>query len=103
MVKVRTAESRAGESEKITINLGFVDLGQIDLIVSDGFYANRTDFIRTAIRNHLDKHSKEFAKSLERKNLDLGLYDYSREFLERPQAIGKNRKHSRYWAGSDCG
>ena len=71
-----------GESEKITINLGFVDLGQIDLIVSDGFYANRTDFIRTAIRNHLDKHKETLAKSLERKNFDLGLHDYSREFLE---------------------
>lgn len=89
MVKVRTAESRAGESEKITINLGFVDLGQIDLIVSDGFYANRTDFIRTAIRNHLDKHSKELAKSLERKNLALGLHDYSREFLEGLKRSGK--------------
>ncbi|MGA9272419.1 MAG: hypothetical protein WBV67_02940 [Candidatus Cybelea sp.] len=64
-------------------------MGQIDLIVSDGFYANRTDFIRTAIRNHLDKHSKELAKSLERKNLALGLHDYSREFLEGLKRSGK--------------
>ena len=62
-----------GESEKITINLGFVDLGQIDLIVSDGFYANRTDFIRTAIRNHLDKHKEALAKSARAKELRLGI------------------------------
>ena len=89
MVKLRATESRSGESEKITINLGFVDLGQIDLIVSDGFYANRTDFIRTAIRNHLDKYSKALAKSLERKNFDLGLHDYSREFLEDLKRSGQ--------------
>lgn len=78
-----------GESEKITVNLGFVDLGQIDLIVSDGFYANRTDFIRTAIRNHLDKHREALAKSVERKNFDLGLHDYSRDFLEDLKRSGQ--------------
>ncbi len=84
------AKHRArGESEKITINLGFVDLGQIDLIVSDGFYSNRTDFIRTAIRNHLDKHREALAKSLERKNFDLGLHDYSRKFLEDLKRSGQ--------------
>jgi Arc/MetJ-type ribon-helix-helix transcriptional regulator len=83
------AKQPRGESEKITINLGFVDLGQIDLIVSDGFYANRTDFIRTAIRNHLDKHREALAKSLERKNFDLGLHDYSREFLEDLKRSGQ--------------
>jgi Arc/MetJ-type ribon-helix-helix transcriptional regulator len=79
----------AADSEKITINLGFVDLGQIDLIVSDGFYSNRTDFIRSAIRSHLDKHRETLAKSLERKNFDLGLHDYSREFLEELKKSGK--------------
>jgi Arc/MetJ-type ribon-helix-helix transcriptional regulator len=74
--------ARPGESEKITINLGFVDLGQIDLTVADGFYSNRTDFIRTAIRNHLEKHREALAKSVRRNNFDLGLHDYSREFLE---------------------
>jgi Arc/MetJ-type ribon-helix-helix transcriptional regulator len=82
MAKDEARLAKAGESEKITINLGFVDLGQIDLIVADGFYANRTDFIRTAIRNHLDKHKEALAKSRERKGFDLGLHDYSREFLE---------------------
>jgi Arc/MetJ-type ribon-helix-helix transcriptional regulator len=81
--------ARPGDSEKITINLGYVDLGQIDLIVADGFYTNRTDFIRTAIRNHLDKHRDELAKSVERNNFDLGLHDYSREFLENLQRTGQ--------------
>jgi Arc/MetJ-type ribon-helix-helix transcriptional regulator len=89
MVKEKAKQSRAGESEKITINLGFVDLGQIDLIVADGFYANRTDFIRTAIRNHLDKHSDSLAKSVERKHFDLGLHDYSRAFLEQLKRSGQ--------------
>ncbi|HEY3675944.1 MAG TPA: hypothetical protein VGK84_08100 [Candidatus Tumulicola sp.] len=80
---------KGGDSEKITINLGYVDLGQIDLIVADGFYANRTDFIRTAIRNHLDKHKEAVAKSVARKNFDLGLHDYSREFLEELQRAGQ--------------
>ena len=89
MVKLGASVSRSNESEKITINLGFVNLGQIDLIVADGFYANRTDFIRTAIRNHLDKHREALAKSVERNNFDVGLHDYSREFLENLQRAGK--------------
>ena len=89
MAEIQRNSPRVAESEKITINLGFVDLGQIDLIVADGFYSNRTDFIRTAIRNHLDKHKGALAKSLERKNFDLGLHDYSREFLEELERSGQ--------------
>jgi Arc/MetJ-type ribon-helix-helix transcriptional regulator len=77
-----TRQPRTADTEKITINLGFVDLGQIDLIVADGFYSNRTDFIRTAIRNQLDKHGEVLKQSVRRKNFDLGLHDYSREYLE---------------------
>src|SRR3954453_19984140 len=73
---------RPGDTEKITINLGFVDLGQIDLMVQDGFYSNRTDFIRTAIRNQLARHSEVVSKSVARKTLDLGLLTYSRQELE---------------------
>ncbi|HEY1428016.1 MAG TPA: hypothetical protein VGF18_00455 [Candidatus Tumulicola sp.] len=79
----------AAESEKITINLGFIDLGQIDLIVADGFYSNRTDFIRTAIRNQLEKHRDELAKSVRRNDFNLGLHDYSRAFLENVRAAGE--------------
>ena len=69
---------RVGDSEKITINLGFVDLGQIDLLVAEGFYANRTDLIRTAIGNQLDRHADAVKGSLDRKGLELGLRRYSR-------------------------
>jgi len=77
------------ESEKITINLGFVDLGHIDLMVRDGFYANRTDFIRTAIRNQLDRHADVVRLSVARKTLDLGLCHYSRSDLEAAQERGE--------------
>src|SRR5436305_3925659 len=70
------------DAEKITINLGFVDLGHIDLMVADGFYSNRTDFIRTAIRNQLERHTDTVRKSVSRKGLDLGLRHYSRRDLE---------------------
>jgi Arc/MetJ-type ribon-helix-helix transcriptional regulator len=77
------------DSEKITINLGFVDLGHIDLLVRDGFYSNRTDFIRTAIRSQLDRHAEVARKSVVRKDLELGLSHYSRADLEAVQAAGE--------------
>src|SRR5918995_5210647 len=80
------------ETEKITINLGFVDLGQIDLLVREGFYANRTDFIRTAIRNQLDRHDDSVRKSVARHQLDLGLRHYSRQDLEAVQG-GRQMLH----------
>jgi Arc/MetJ-type ribon-helix-helix transcriptional regulator len=61
------------DSEKITINLGYVDLGQIDLMVQDGFFSNRTDFIRTAIRQQLERHSDQLRQSIRRRTLELGL------------------------------
>jgi Arc/MetJ-type ribon-helix-helix transcriptional regulator len=80
---------REPESEKITINLGYVDLGQIDLLVSEGFYANRTDLIRTAIRNQLGRHGEAVRKAVIRKQLDLGLRHFSRADLEAVQAAGE--------------
>src|SRR5687767_10012289 len=77
------------ESEKITINLGFVDLGQVDLLVEDGFYSNRTDFIRTAIRNQLSAHGEVVKKSVERREMVLGLQRYSRRDLEKVVAAGE--------------
>ena len=77
------------ESEKITINLGFVDLGQIDLLVQDGFYSNRTDFIRTAIRNRLLAHGEVLKKSVARREMVLGLQRYSRKDLENVVAAGE--------------
>ena len=83
---VRELRPKTPESEKITINLGYVDLGHVDLMVQDGFYANRTDFIRTAIRNQLDRHVDAVRQSVARKTLDLGLRHYSREDLEAVRA-----------------
>jgi len=77
------------DSEKITINLGYVDLGQIDLLVQEGFYSNRTDFIRTAIRNQLDRHNDAVKQSVARRQLDLGLRRYSRRELEAARDAGE--------------
>jgi Arc/MetJ-type ribon-helix-helix transcriptional regulator len=74
------------ESEKITVNLGYVDLGHIDLLVRDGFYANRTDFIRTAIRNQVERHAEATRQSVSRRSLDLGLRHVSRAELETVRA-----------------
>jgi Arc/MetJ-type ribon-helix-helix transcriptional regulator len=80
---------RASDTEKITINLGYVDLGHIDLMVREGFYSNRTDFIRTAIRNLLDRHAEVARKSVARQRLELGLRHYTREDLEAVRAAGQ--------------
>jgi Arc/MetJ-type ribon-helix-helix transcriptional regulator len=77
------------ETEKITINLGYVDLGHVDLMVQDGFYSNRTDFIRTAIRNQLERHADVVKQSTARKSLELGLRIYSREDLEAARRAGE--------------
>src|SRR5258708_33817742 len=77
------------ETEKITINLGYVDLGHVDLMVQEGFYSNRTDFIRTAIRNQLERHADVVKKSTARKSLDLGLRNYSRENIEAARRAGE--------------
>lgn len=86
---VQELRPKVGDSEKITINLGYVDLGRIDLMVQDGFYSNRTDFIRTAIRNQLERHADAVKQSVSRKSLDLGLRHYSREDLEAARAAGQ--------------
>jgi Arc/MetJ-type ribon-helix-helix transcriptional regulator len=77
------------ETEKITINLGLVDLGQIDLLVQEGFYQNRTDFIRTAIRNQLGVHAEEVKQTVARKELVLGLQHYARRDLEAVRQAGE--------------
>jgi Arc/MetJ-type ribon-helix-helix transcriptional regulator len=77
------------ETEKITINLGLVDLGQVDLLVQEGFYSNRTAFIRTAIRNQLATHADEVRQTVARKTLVLGLEHYSRRDLEAVREAGE--------------
>jgi Arc/MetJ-type ribon-helix-helix transcriptional regulator len=77
------------DSEKITINMSVVDLGKVDLLVEEGFYSNRTDFIRTSIRNQLDRHSDEVKQSVTRKTMAVGVVGYGRKALEARQAAGE--------------
>ncbi|GAD57039.1 hypothetical protein [Limimaricola cinnabarinus] len=82
-------KERMAESEKITINLGPVDLGRIDLLVQEGFFSNRTDFIRTAIRSQLAAQAAELGRSIERHRLELGLHDFTRADLEALRDAGE--------------
>lgn len=77
------------KTEKITINLGLVDLGQIDLLVQEGFYTNRTDFVRTAIRNQITTHADVIKRMVTRKTLVLGMQHYTRNDLEAVRAAGE--------------
>jgi len=85
---VHQLRPKTPDSEKITINLGYVDLGQIDLMVQEGFYSNRTDFIRSAIRNQLERHADVVKHSTVRNRLDLGLRYYTRDDLETVRRAG---------------
>ena len=75
--------------EKITLNIGYVDLGQIDLLVQEGFYANRTDMIRTAIRQQLAEHAAEVRQAVARRTLVLGIQHFSAADL---RAVRKARQ-----------
>jgi Arc/MetJ-type ribon-helix-helix transcriptional regulator len=89
MAGVPTELRAKADSEKITINLGYVDLGHIDLLVREGFYGNRTDFIRTAIRNHLATHDDMLRQAVTRKALVLGLMHLTKADLEAAKKAGK--------------
>jgi Arc/MetJ-type ribon-helix-helix transcriptional regulator len=83
------AQTKTADSEKLTINLGFVDLGQIELLVQEGFYSNRSDFIRTAIRNQIERHAETVRQVITRKSVDLGVRHISSADLMRAQAAGE--------------
>jgi Arc/MetJ-type ribon-helix-helix transcriptional regulator len=85
----REVKPKNYDSEKITINLGQIDLGQIDLLVNEGFYSNRTDLIRTAIRNQLNTHAEVVKQTVARRSLVLGLHHYSKADLEKAQQAGE--------------
>src|SRR3712207_7758444 len=87
--KVLELRPKAADTEKITINLGFVDLGQIDLLVQEGFYSNRPDFTRTAIRNQIERHAEAVRRSVTRRSLDLGVRRIGRRELEAVLARGE--------------
>ena len=80
---------RAGETEKMTVNVGVVDLGHVDLLVQEGFYSNRSDLVRTALRNQLALHSDAVKQTVARRTLMVGLQHYSRADLERVLAAGE--------------
>jgi Arc/MetJ-type ribon-helix-helix transcriptional regulator len=88
-MNTRELKPKLAESEKITINLGLIDLGQVDLLVNEGFYSNRTDLIRTAIRNELNRHADVVRQAVARKSMVLGLHHYSRADLEAAQKVGE--------------
>ena len=93
-MNVHELRPRVAETEKLTINLGVVDLGQIDLLVQEGFYSNRTDLIRTAIRNQLSTHADAVKQTVARKTLVLGLQHFSRADLEAALADGRQLRIS---------
>lgn len=88
MADIHQLRPKTTDSEKITVNLGFIDLGRVDLMVQEGFYGNRADFIRTAIRNQLERHDDTVRQSVARKQLKLGLSHYSRQDLEAARDAG---------------
>src|SRR3954462_12418988 len=84
-----SSRTRIAESEKITINVGYIDLGQMDLLVDEGFYSNRTDLIRTAIRNELALHRDAVRQAVARRTMVLGLREFTRPELEAVLAAGE--------------
>ena len=100
--EIHRLRDKAGETEKITINLGYVDLGHIDLLVQEGFYSNRTDFIRTAIRNQLSTHGEEVRKSIVRHTLELGLRHYTQRGSGGRQSRRRKTSHQGAWARQHC-
>jgi Arc/MetJ-type ribon-helix-helix transcriptional regulator len=77
------------ETEKVTVNLGLVDLAQMDLLIEEGFYTNRTDFVRTAIRKQLERHGEDIRQTVVRKRFVVGLQRYTKAELERSVAAGE--------------
>jgi Arc/MetJ-type ribon-helix-helix transcriptional regulator len=91
---VAIVERKTPDSEKITINLGAVDLGKIDLLVQEGHYSNRTDFIRTSIRAQMEKHALEVQQLVSRHCYGVGFFDYVRVDLEQSKVKGERMNFS---------
>lgn len=89
MPKLPSVPDKVVEAEKLTLNIGYVDLGRIDLLVREAFYSNRSDFIRTAIRNQLDHHEDAVRRSMDHLTLELGLRRYTRGDLEAAATEGR--------------
>ncbi len=89
MYPMTEVRPRAGETEKMTVNVGVVDLGHVDLLVQEGFYSNRSDLVRTALRNQLALHADVLKQTVARRTLTVGLQHYSRDDLQRAVAAGE--------------
>lgn len=81
-------DARGAETEKMTINLGVVDLGRIDLLVDQGFYSSRTDFVRSAVRDQLGRHADDLRHAVARRSFGVGVFHYDRPMLEEAAAAG---------------
>ena len=88
-MKLVESKQRLPETEKVTINLGLVDLAQMDLLIEEGFYTNRTDFVRSAIRKQLERHGEDIRQTVVRKRFVVGLQRYTKAELERSVAAGE--------------
>jgi Arc/MetJ-type ribon-helix-helix transcriptional regulator len=88
-MKLVESKQRLPETEKVTINLGLVDLAQMDLLIEEGFYTNRTDFVRSAIRKQLERHGEDIRQTVVRKRFVVGLQRYTKAELERSLAAGE--------------
>ena len=88
-MNVVNIKQKLPETEKVTINLGLVDLAQMDLLIEEGFYTNRTDFVRTAIRNQLERHGEDIRQTVVRKRFVVGMQRYTKADLERSVAAGE--------------
>jgi Arc/MetJ-type ribon-helix-helix transcriptional regulator len=88
-MKLVESKPKFPDTDKVTVNLGLVDLAQMDLLVEEGFYTNRTDFVRTAIRNQLERHGEVIRQTVVRKRFVMGLQRYAKADLERSVAAGE--------------
>jgi len=88
-MKLVEAKPKFPDTEKVTINLGLVDLAQMDLLVEEGFYTNRTDFVRMAIRKQLEQHGEAIRQTVIRKRYVMGMQRYSKAELEKTVAAGE--------------
>jgi Arc/MetJ-type ribon-helix-helix transcriptional regulator len=88
-MKLASVQQKLPDSDKVTVNVGLVDLAQMDLLVAEGFYSNRTDFVRTAIRNQLQVHGEAIRQTVLRKRYVMGMHRYSRHELEQVVAAGQ--------------
>lgn len=88
-MKTMLPQQKLPDSDKVTVNVGLVDLAQVDLLVEEGFYSNRTDFVRTAIRNQLQVHAEAIRQTVTRKRYVMGMHRYTRNELEQLVASGQ--------------